>query len=391
MAPERKNARRTTPQDIDKGKKNANGNDIDALTNEISSLKKLIADKDYIIDDLVLERDQISDDEYAQRVKYETAQKQLADTTGKIRDLEHERASLKKEIQDLNDDVINSLVAERDEIGELRRKERKQLAEATGKIQDLEHERAYLKKENCDLRAKLMNEQENRSHSTATKIFGNENATPDTAHTDNESHLKICNSADSTDSGIGMQSLTQLIDDRIGIMIHAKLKDHDSKARDGPHENIISQTSKYALEQCTTNLDTDRKRNIIVHGLKEDGISDEHQIKEIFTSTTTQHAPMSICRLGPKKANKIRPIMLRMQSLSEKEEFMSKLWMLKNVRMKFKNLSITNDYTLDERKMIKECVAEANRRNTTGTKGYLWKVRGTPKEGLRIIKIASQE
>ena len=341
MAPGRKNARRTTPQDIDKGKKNANGNDIDALTNEISSLKKLIADKDYIIDDLVLEREQISDDKYAQRVKYETAQKQLA--------------------------------------------------EATGKIRDLEHERAYLKKENCDLRAKLMNEQENRSHSTATKIFGNENATPDTAHTDNESHLKICNSAVSTDSGIGMQSLTQLIDDRIGIMIHAKLKDHDSKARDGPHENIISQTSKYALEQCTTNLDTDRKRNIIVHGLKEDGISDEHQIKEIFTSTTTQHAPMSTCRLGPKKANKIRPIMLRMQSLSEKEEFMSKLWMLKNVRMKFKNLSITNDYTLDERKMIKECVAEANRRNTTGTKGYLWKVRGTPKEGLRIIKIASQE
>ena len=52
--------------------------------------------------------------------------------------------------------------------------------------------------------------------------------------------------------------------------------------------------------------------------------------------------------------------------------------MLKN-KISFKKVSITNDYTLGERKMIRTLVDEAN--------GYVWKVRGAPKEGMRIIKI----
>ena len=58
-------------------------------------------------------------------------------------------------------------------------------------------------------------------------------------------------------------------------------------------------------------------------------------------------------------------MLLRMASTHEKEEFMSKLWMLKSVKMKFNKISITNDYTLDERKMIKKYVEEENMRNMT--------------------------
>ena len=117
---------------------------------------------------------------------------------------------------------------------------------------------------------------------------------------------------------------------------------------------------------------------------------DTELVKDIFAATATHQEPVYINRLGPKKEGKIRPLIIRMQNSDEKEAFMSR-WMLKNVRMKFKNVSITNDYTLDERMMIRRCVEEAKRRNTSGTNGYLWKVRGTPKTGLKIVKIETND
>ena len=104
-------------------RKNGNNNNTDSLNKEIYSLKKVIADKEDIIIDLVLERNQINNDNDALNVKYESAQQQLAEASKKIKDLENERAYLKKEIDDLNDDVINSLVHEREVILDMRNKE----------------------------------------------------------------------------------------------------------------------------------------------------------------------------------------------------------------------------------------------------------------------------
>ena len=50
-------------------------------------------------------------------------------------------------------------------------------------------------------------------------------------------------------------------------------------------------------------------------------------------------------------------------------------------------LSITNDYMIDERMIIKEYVEEAKKKNNTGTQGYVLKVRGTPRNGMRLIKL----
>ena len=56
---------------------------------------------------------------------------------------------------------------------------------------------------------------------------------------------------------------------------------------------------------------------------------------ELFAATNTQHVPLSMHRLGSKKN---RPIILVL-SIPDKEEFMSELWMLKNIQqMKFKNI-----------------------------------------------------
>ena len=56
-------------------------------------------------------------------------------------------------------------------------------------------------------------------------------------------------------------------------------------------------------------------------------------------------------------------------------------------------VSITNDFTLEERKQIKEMVDEAKRRNDNesndGTsKDYAWKLRGNPRIGMRLVNVA---
>ena len=100
-------------------------------------------------------------------------------------------------------------------------------------------------------------------------------------------------------------------------------------------------------------------------------MTDKEHIDEIFKTTNTESCPIAFYRLGSKRPDANRPIMLRMRTISEKEEFMSKLWMLGQLK---KKLSITHDYTIDERKVIKEYVEEAKKRNNTSTTGYVWKV-----------------
>ena len=111
MAPKRRTTRKTKTQTISEVSKNDNDNNIDALINEIGLMKKAITEKETIINDLALERDRIKTDKDALNVKYERTQQQLAESNKKVKELENERTLLKKEIEGLNDDVINSTVS----------------------------------------------------------------------------------------------------------------------------------------------------------------------------------------------------------------------------------------------------------------------------------------
>ena len=66
-----------------------------------------------------------------------------------------------------------------------------------------------------------------------------------------------------------------------------------------------------------------------------------------------------------------------MHSKDEKKTILTNLSRLKYATRKYdERISITPDYTPEERKMIKELVKEARRRNTNEAKEeYLWKVR----------------
>ena len=60
---------------------------------------------------------------------------------------------------------------------------------------------------------------------------------------------------------------------------------------------------------------------------------------------------------------------------------------------KFGGLSITEDYTVAERECIRSQVKEANEMNAKEPidSEYIWKVRGSPKNGIRIMKLKKRK
>ena len=291
--------------------------------------------------------------------------------------------NLKKKIGD-QEETIEDLIQERDDVYDEIYEVRLILADAWNVKRATDPERIWeVLRRTREIKA---TQGEKKPYIAPVKSSDNQIAV-DATKQKSETYLTACSSNDLADSGLGMDSLTQLIDERINLVVDGKLKKWEKLER-------VPEPKKYEIEQSTLtreNLDQDREQNLIIHGLKEGDICDTKLVKDIFEATATQHKPAQIMRLGQRNSDKTRPLMLHMKNRDEKEEFMSKLWMLKNVRARFGNISITHDYTLEERYLIKKWVAEAEQRNTHGTNEYRWKVRGTPRTGLRLVKIGSQE
>lgn len=138
-----------------------------------------------------------------------------------------------------------------------------------------------------------------------------------------------------------------------------------------------------------------REMNIIVHGVKERTKNSEDRmieldqtyVKELFSILGLTINAKSITRLGKLDIDgKCRPLKLTMKSVEDKKSVMSRLSNLKSAEEQYKNISIKDDYTPSERELIRYKLKQAqemNERENTNS----WKVRGTPKNGLRIVKI----
>ena len=97
----------------------------------------------------------------------------------------------------------------------------------------------------------------------------------------------------------------------------------------------------------------------------------------------------SIVRLGKLESEnkRNRPIRVRFNSEQDKIDVMSRLSNLKKAEEKFNRISITDDYTIQEREEIQRFVAEAKRKNANETENFFWRVRGSPKTGLELRKV----
>ena len=80
-------------------------------------------------------------------------------------------------------------------------------------------------------------------------------------------------------------------------------------------------------------------------------------IKAIFREINVGSVPKSFTRLG--KPQGARPIKVTTGTISENNNIMENLKYLKQAPDHLRKISITDDFTIEERIMIKEKVAEA--------------------------------
>ena len=116
--------------------------------------------------------------------------------------------------------------------------------------------------------------------------------------------------------------------------------------------------------------------------------SDRTTIEDLFNTVGIEYAPTTSAtdRLGSKSSERTRPIRICMKTQEAKSSFMTSLGKLKDGPDTFKKISVTDDYTQEERKEIKRWIEEAKARSRNEC-NYVWKIRGSPNKNLRLIRI----
>lgn len=134
-----------------------------------------------------------------------------------------------------------------------------------------------------------------------------------------------------------------------------------------------------------------RSQNFIIHGAEEIGNNndeikenDKQYIKDILKHLTVKSQASSITRIGKPNDRKKRVLKIVMKSDGDKEKVMDNLRRLKGTEEEFGKISVTHDYTSTDREKIKEFTNRAKQKSEEDP-SRVYKVRGDPKNGLRII------
>lgn len=314
---------------------------------------------------------------FAQQQETNMVQKKNDEKDAIIMALRIEIDALKRKVTE-QDETIDDLIAERDEGWDEVYKLKLNLADAWNiKLEtDAEKVREV---------ARLIRNKVNKSHCDAAKEA-------------NMNKEEKKNEIVTTDSGIDVLSLEKLIDERVAVTMKEKFEEHMKKRNDAVDEKLSDEFAKKIYtnkreiindEMTPTTISDERELKIIVHGLEEDETSTQIKsvVKELFDTLEVEHRPTTLAdRLGGKSRDKFRPIRITMESHERKNEIMNNLWKLKHGPIKFQKISVTDDFTQEERKEIKRWVNEAKER-TRKEDGYVWKIRGSPRSKLRLIKL----
>ena len=83
--------------------------------------------------------------------------------------------------------------------------------------------------------------------------------------------------------------------------------------------------------------------------------------------------------------------MLQLENEVDKDKIMMNLQSLKG-KTEYKGVSITEDYTVTERKLLQDWRDKAKAKNEAEEPDsrYIWRVRGTPKNGLDLKRFLKQ-
>ena len=164
----------------------------------------------------------------------------------------------------------------------------------------------------------------------------------------------------------------------------------------GESQSESTPTSFRAIMMATKNEElaeeAEKKRrecNLIIHGKEENGDDDKLFVQNLNKQISVGSVKINqIMRVGEIKANKIRPLKVVLSSPNEKNKVLYSMKNLKGNEL-YKGISVTDDYTINEREMIREFVKKAKKENEKEDKesNYIWRVRGCPKNGLTIKRL----
>ena len=136
-----------------------------------------------------------------------------------------------------------------------------------------------------------------------------------------------------------------------------------------------------------------RSANFIIRSAEEIGCNeakikenDNQYLDDILKKLGLLSKPLNVIRLGkPNDAGK-RPIKVVMANKNDKQQVMGNLRKLKGTEQEFGKISITDDYTGNERERIKKFHLLAKEKSEK-SESSIFKVRGNPKNGLRLVEI----
>ena len=144
-------------------------------------------------------------------------------------------------------------------------------------------------------------------------------------------------------------------------------------------------------EKIEKNEQEKRTQNFIIHGAEEIGSSaeevkknDDQYLKDILKRLGVKATAESVTRLGQPNDRKMRTLKIIMKTEKDKEEVMANLRKLKGTEEEFGKISVTPDYSSTEREKIREYAAKAKAQGEQDPT-RVYKVRGDPKNGLRVI------
>ena len=134
-----------------------------------------------------------------------------------------------------------------------------------------------------------------------------------------------------------------------------------------------------------------RSKNLNIHGIEESSIdnkddaikSDDIYINNFIAALKVTSTIKSASRIGLPAQEKNRTIKAVMNTVKERNRVLSNLRNLKDVP-EYKTISVTEDYTINERRMINvwsDKGKEKNKNQSPGSK-VVWGVPGSPKNGL---------
>ena len=113
-------------------------------------------------------------------------------------------------------------------------------------------------------------------------------------------------------------------------------------------------------------------------------VKDERAISELIQAIGIPIGYKEVRRIGKQDSGKKRPIKVVLSCKEDKDRLLRNLVNLKD-QHQYKGISVTEDYTVEKRQLIKQWREEAIERNLKEDNSkYIWKLRGTPRSGLQL-------